>query len=801
MRKYVRYVGIFVVIILLITITMGYWFAHKSIVPTQGMLETTALENEATIYRDEWGIPHIYANTLEDAYFAQGYAQAQDRLFEMDLSRRAVRGELSEVLGEGLLDADKFFLTIGFYRAAEESELIMTEDGKRYLQSYSDGVNAFIEDNKENLPIEFSLLGYQPDEWSIVDSLAIGKYMSWVLGGNMETELLLMATTEKIGEEKAKEIFPAYPEDGITIMKEAWREAGMGSLEMEQMLSLLDIADREKLGVPGVGLGSNNWVVSGSMTESGKPILANDMHLEVKAPSIWYQNHLKVPNQLNVTGVIFPGVPGVIVGHNDHVAWGVTNLNPDVQDLYIEKPNPDNKYQFEYMGKWEDAKVVEYSIPVKGKDAVPFEVVITRHGPIISSVFDQPESIPLALKWTNLEPTSELDAVLLMDTATDWESFKKGLDYFKVPAQNFVYADVDGNIAYRGNGLIPIRTKGDGQLPVPGWTGEYEWSGYIPYDELPTVINPEQGFLVTANNKAIDDDYPYFLTNEWAPEYRATSIYESLNGRTDLTVEDVVAVQNNWNNLQAETLSPIINKALASGTFTDTEEAAKQSLLEWLNNSPQDLPDSTGPTIYHTLYLQILENTFKDELGDDLYKSYLSHGNSVNTLDRFLLNDSGWFDDVTTPAVETKEEIIVTAFKETVVDLKEELGSNVDKWKWGEIHTITYDHPLGQNKVLALFFNKGSYKMGGSSVTAGAASYSYSDPYEVTSSAPWRYGVDLGNMDGGLDILFGGSSGHPFSDNYDDQIDKWLDGEYKQMWFNDEDIKKAAGDRITIIRP
>ena len=356
MKKLIKWLAIVTFLVVAIAFSGGYWFVHKSIAPAQSTFQSLDIDDEVKIYRDEWGIPHIYASSLEDAFFAQGYAQAQDRLFELDLSRRAVRGELSEIFGESFLDTDKFFLSVGFYRAAEESEAVLSNDATNYLQSYADGVNAFISDNKNNLPLEFTLLSYSPDEWAVEDSLAIGKYMSWVLGGNMQTELLLMAATEKLGDDKVKEIFPSYPSGDITIMKEAWRSVGASYEEIESLLALTDLTDRGKIGVPGVGIGSNNWVVSGSKTKSGMPILANDMHLEIKAPSIWYQNHLKVPGVMNITGVIFPGVPGVIVGHNEHIAWGVTNLNPDVQDLYIEKRNPDNPYQFEVKGKGENAE-------------------------------------------------------------------------------------------------------------------------------------------------------------------------------------------------------------------------------------------------------------------------------------------------------------------------------------------------------------------------------------------------------------------------------------------------------------
>ncbi len=801
MKKFLKWMSLSLILVIIIVFFSGYWFVHKSISPTFGTFEEKSLKNSATIYRDEWGIPHIYANSLNDVFFAQGYAQAQDRLFELDLSRRAVRGELSQIFGKDLIDADKFFISIGFYRAAEKGEKILAPQSKKYLQSYADGVNAFIDEHKNNLPPEFTLLGYKPTTWKVTDSLAIGKYMSWTLGGNMQTELLLMAISEKLDENKVKEIFPSYPKDGITIIKNAWREAGVSYPKAEKLLALTDLSDRDRIGVPGIGIGSNNWVVSGSMTKSGKPILANDMHLEIKSPSIWYQNHLKVPGVMNITGVIFPGIPGVIVGHNDYIAWGVTNLNPDVQDLYIEKRNPDNPYQFEYNGKWEDAKVVKYDIKVKGEKDVPYTVAITRHGPIISDVFDQPDTIPLALKWTNLMPTSELDAVIQIDQAKDWDSFKKGLENFKVPAQNFVYADIYGNIAYRGNGLIPIRSKGDGLLPVPGWNDQYEWKGFIPYDQLPTVMNPKQGFLATANNKVVDNSYPYFLSYEWAPPYRATSITESLKGRKNLTLQDVISIQTNWNNLQARKLAPILEIALKSVNFDNLNEKVKEQFFAWLDNNPKDEPTEAGPMIYHTLYLHLLENTFKDELDDELFTKFITHGNAINTMDKFLVNDSTWFDNVTTNEKENRDQIIIQSFKDTVIELKDKLGGNIDAWKWGTLHTITFDHPLGKQKGLDIIFNDGPYSYGGSAVTVGAASYPLANPYQVTSAGPWRYGVDLADMNHGMDILFGGSSGHPFSEHYDDQIQKWLHGEYKPMWFSDDDIKKAAKDNVMIINP
>ncbi len=802
MKRGLKWGAASLVLIILLVWVGGYWYLHKSIAPVQGTFQLSNIDEEVNIYLDEWEIPHIYATSMENAFFAQGYIQAKDRLFQMDLSRRAVRGRISEILGKDFVDTDKFFLTVGFMRAAEKSEEIISEEGAKYLSSFADGINTYITENKENLPLEFTLLGYEPEPWEVADSLAIGKYMSWVLGGNMETELLLMSLAEKLEEDKWKDIFPSYPEDGITIMKNAWQEVDSTTETTESLLSFTTMLNQSFLGERGLGIGSNNWVVSGKMTKSGYPILANDMHLEIKAPSIWYQNHLKVEGRMNVSGVIFPGVAGVIAGHNERIAWGLTNLNPDVQDLFIEKQNPENPHQFLYQEKWEDAEVVNYSIPVKGEENVPLEVLITRHGPIISSIFDQPESVPLALQWTMHLPTAEMDTIIGMGQANNLQEFINSLEHFKVPAQNFVYADVDGNIAYRGNGLIPIRKEGDGQVPVPGWTGEYEWKGFIPYNELPTVINPDAGFLVTANNKVVDDAYLYFISNEWAPPYRAQTIYNSLKDRDNFTLEEVLDVQSSQENLQAKLLAPFITEALQSKEWTKNEAKAKDLLLNWLNDDPQDLMEEVGPTIYHTLYIQLIKNTFADEVGEEFFGEYLeSNYNIKNTLDRYIQTASPWFDDIRTEKTEGKEAIIRRAFQDTVVELEQRMGNNMEEWHWGEVHTITYDHPLGSQKLLGLFYNKGPFPIGGSTVTPAAASFSLSKPFEVTSSAPWRYGVDMGNVDGGLDILFGGSAGHPFSKHYDDQIDLWLEGQYKRMWLNDNDIKEASKGKVITLTP
>jgi penicillin amidase len=846
------------VVVLVIGVGGGAWlFARSSLPAYSAGLTMVGLDGEVRIYRDEYGVPHIFATTLNDLFFAQGYAQAQDRLWEMDLSRRAVQGRLAEIFGESYVDADHFLRTIGFYRAAEASVPIYPEEVAALGQAFADGVNAFMAQANGKWPIEFTILGYRPDPWVVTDSAAIGKYMSWVLGGNMQSELFYLAVAEALGPEAAAALFPVYPDDGPVASVspfQGWSSEGTaygpasvpalglaavalgetdlsylvpavpetGGSNVAAVLRLMELAETARLGlgpVDTLGLGSNNWVVAGRHTAGGKPLLANDMHLEIKAPSIWYQNHLSCPGELNVTGVIFPGVPGVIVGHNERVAWGVTNVGPDVQDLYVERPHPDDPYRFEYNGAWEEAQVYREEIRVKGQsEPVVREVIVTRHGPIISGVVGGEDglSIPLALRWTALDPSCELGAVLNFGRAANWDDFKLALEQFKSPAQNFVFADIDGNIAYRANGLIPIRKAGSGLLPVPGWNSDYEWTGFIPWDELPGLHNPPSGLIVTANHRVTAPGYPYFLSHSWAPPYRAASIWQELYGRGGLTVEDMQAIQLDMKNLHASRLLPALEAALtgggeagaqagqAGGTLTATDSAALTIMLDWARNNPRDLVSSPGPSIFHTFYYEALKATFADELGEELFGRFLGAGSPANTFDAMLLaGESPWFDDVTTPdTVETMADTLTAAFKRAVSKLETLLGGRPSSWEWGKIHTITFDHPMGGVALLRPLVNRGPYPIDGSGVTAAAMSFRLGDPpYAVESSAPWRFVADLADLNRCWDVVAIGASGQPLSPHYADQMDLWLNGDYKAMYFDRAEIEALPNVKLTVLTP
>ena len=460
------------------------WYANQeSGLPVYEGVITTGVESEVKVYFDDYGVAHIFAENEPDLIFAQGYVHAMERIFQMDLTRRAIAGRLSEIVGPDYIEDDIFSRTIGFRRAAERSLEALSEECRMLLESYAAGVNAYIEQNRDNLPPEFILLDYHPEPWEPVDTLSIAKLMAWHLGGNMDTELFLAALVEEVGAEMAAELFPAYADYGPSIIERAGQ-----LVDSAAAAKLMRLGRFGGLAPAGWGIGSNNWVVAPERSASGGALLGSDMHLTLDLPPIWYANYLSVPG-FSVTGVIFPGIPGVIAGFNEHIAWGETNLNPDVMDLYEIKFNEEDDTLYLYNGEWCRAKVYEEVIKVRGGEDVPLRIRETpHHGPVISDMVGLER--PLALRWTGLDATLEAEAMLRMIRATNFEEFRAALTYFMAPAQNFVYADVEGNIGYLGNGLFPIRSEshreaGNGLLPVPGWTDEYAWEGFVPWEEIP----------------------------------------------------------------------------------------------------------------------------------------------------------------------------------------------------------------------------------------------------------------------------------------------------------------------------
>lgn len=757
-----------------IALFIGFtWFMNKSKPVIDGELAVNVLEQDVSVTRDDKGVPHIFAQTNADLYRAQGYVQAQDRLFQMDLARRQASGRLSEIIGEATINSDKHFRTFSLRDAAEKSLSAYDPESKQVLEWFAEGVNAFIAEAKEKntLSYEFALLGYEPENWSVEDSITIGKYMAYDLGGNWNALAFRHWALQNFGEDKAKELFIKYPENASSII-EANKEnpvAVVGQFQADLL--------------PNEFNGSNNWVVSGEKTASGTPILADDPHLGLSTPSIWYQMHLQSPEQ-NVSGVIFAGIPGIILGHNDDIAWGVTNVGPDVQDLYIEIPNPDNPTQFRYDGKWEQAEVRDESIKVKDGDTVDFEVVVTRHGPIMTNLAfkDTEPTAQFAMQWTALQPTAELSAILGFNKAKSWNDFEKALEDFKAPAQNFVFASKDGTIAYKANGQIPIRKQGDGQLPVPGDSSDYGWEGFIPWDELPTVVNPKEGFIATANNEVIGEEYPYHITDFWAQPYRFERIKEVLEANDSITVEDMMQLQMDQQNLYAREFLPNLLTSIKAKDQDKKYADTIKLLEEW---DMTDAKESGAPLVFHTLMVKLQEVLFRDQMPVDMYKLMSGKFNITDQLLRtaYAGNKSIWMEEQ--GGVDTT---VYKAFELTVAQLEDQFGQNVSKWQWGNFHQLTFDHTLGSaSPILAAYFNAKKVPIGGSKVTVQAADNDTAG--NVDHGASWRFVVDAGDLSSAYHIVGPGQSGHVKSDWYQDQVMDWANGNYHQTFVRKENIK------------
>ncbi len=774
--RVVFFIGIFILLLLIASIVAGYLILRKSLPVIEGKIQVVGVTEEVEIIRDQNGVPHIVAKNTHDLYFAQGYVTAQDRLFQMDLSRRQASGELSEVIGASLVDQDKYFRTLGLRRAAEASYEIYSNEAKNVLQFYADGVNAFIKEaiEKNTLPVEFSLAGYEPYMWSPIDSLTIGKYMAYDLGGHYKGQAFRYYMAQHVSEEKLLELFPTYPDDGATVIQ-AMKD---NPIDISKSIAQAPF--------PNEFNGSNNWVIGGEKSESGMPILANDPHLALATPSIWYETHLQ-NDEVNASGVIFAGVPGIIVGRNEQIAWGVTNVGPDVQDLYIEKRNPENPNQFEYMGEWEDAKIVEETIEVKDGEAIPYQVQVTRHGPIISEfTHDHKEETALALRWTALDASTELEAVLMFNKARNWDELKEALTYFHTPAQNFVFAATDGTIAYRANGLIPIRKKGDSSVPVPGWTDEYEWEGYIPWDELPTIVNPEEGFISTANNKIVSDEYPYHLTNTWAQPYRQERIRNVLSSKKVLTADDMLQLQFDQHNLQAEEFVPIFLDVL-SNNEEQLREIDKTVMEEFKDWDFVDRIEDGEPLVFHSWMGEFANVLFEESFPKEI--DTLFEGKS-QIVDQMIRDAKNGHEGIWISEAGGLKKVTVESFKRAVDFAAEKQGDNPSKWSWGEFHQVPFNHPLSAISPLNYLFNNNeTVPMGGSGITVAAVSFNHNTG-AITHGAAWRSVIDLANMNESYNVVGPGQSGHVLSSFYHDQISDWTTGKYHITYTEKEKYEK-----------
>ncbi|NQV41475.1 MAG: penicillin acylase family protein [Candidatus Marinimicrobia bacterium] len=777
-----------VVVLLLGSVYLNHYL-RVGIPDHEGSITVKGLNSEVSILRDTSGIPHIIAETEADAFFALGYAMSQDRLFQMEFLRAAGNGSLSEILGESMLKSDKFLRRIMLRpRNAEELYQAFPPNVQSMLTAFRDGINAFIKDDPD-LPLEFRLLGHAPMLWSIADMMAIVKLQSWQLSYNYDMELIYRQLNEKLGVEKAAELFPYYSPEHLKIL-EAFGKTKVGDSELISQATQL----RKLLGTNG---GSNNWVVSGERSISGKPLLASDPHLHgSRLPGPWYFAHLSAPG-MDVAGSFFPGLPTALIGHNRHIAWGITNMGPDVQDLFIEEVNPDDPTQYMYKDEWLDFEIIPQEIRIKDdgeKDGFRIEEIQIRksiHGPIVK----EDEEL-LALSWTGHQFNDEMVAFYRLNHAEDWGEFSLALSHFSTAPQNFVYADTAGNIGYYGAGKVPIRKSGSGIFPVPGWTGEYDWDGYIPFEEMPHIYNPVGGMIVSANAEPYGVDYPYPMPGVYAPEYRTRRIKDMIESKEKLSLDDMAKFQFDRKSYLAPVflnhLIPIIPES-------------HPEIRELLENWDQELdPNGVEGSIYHETMETFLRLIWVDDMGLELAEEYLdtwyiSMNRWVKMLDD---NTSTWFDKIDTEKIETRDDLLREAFTSAMESLTLKFGSeDVDTWKWGTIHNIAFHHPFeAKGGLIEKFFNYGPFPYGGDGETVNRGTHNFDAPYMAEMTASMRLLIDLSDATHSRMANASGQVGMPLNDHYTDLVDIWLAGDYVDMHLDQDELGEVQELRLVPVR-
>lgn len=776
------------IIVVLIAGVVFLSYIKRSAIPDYNKNQViSGLNNDVEVLRDKYAIPHIYAENENDLYRATGYMMAEDRLWQMDLLRRVTQGRLSEVMGKRLVNTDLLMRSL---RITEKSEKILKTSSPEIvaaLNSFAEGVNAYIKEKP--LPPEFRILGYKPEPWQPIHSINLIGYMAWDLSSGWSAEILVRKLQKEVSDSLLYDMIPHMKNQKTPVFPEFKSHV----VEDENLLSAADqIAE---LGLE-IFNGSNNWAVSGQKSKTGKPLLANDMHLGLMSPGIWYQIHQNVKGKLNVTGLAIPGQPFIIAGHNDSIAWGMTNVMVDDLDFYAEKLNEDStKYMLD--GEWKDLTIKNEVILTKEKETITIPLRFTHRGPIVNR-FKKGMETPVSVKWLGNEMSNEIRSVYLLDRAANWSDFRKAASTFISVSQNVVYADTKGNIGLQTSAGIPLR-EGNGIDIYPGETSKYDWKGIVPFEELPFEFNPPRGYVSSANNKTVPDDYPYYISNWFATPSRINRIREMLDAKDKLGIEDFMQMQADVKSKTVEKYLPVINEALSTGKLTDFEKEKAALLEKWDGIM---LRESVASTIFEEMYRRIMENLVVDELSPELYKSLKTEKVLIENLMINILEtgNSGWIDDKRTPQKENLNDIICRSFSETISDLSKQHGNDLNNWQWGKLHTFTLTHPLGTVKMLdkVFGFNRGPYNMPGSFHTVCPYSYSYGNLYQVIHGASHRHIFDAGNWENSITVIPTGTSGIPASKHYLDQTALYINNQYHDDPFSFGEVEKSAVYRMKL---
>jgi len=759
------------------------------------------LKDRVEIRFDEWGIPHIEARTLADLFFAQGFVHGRDRGWQMRFNRLVALGRLSEVFGPMGLEMDRFARGVGWAEHARAGLERIPPPLRSLLEAYAAGVTAAFRCGPSG--IEDRLVPLPDFPWTPLHSAAWGLVVAWSLSWNWDSELCRVAMAQALGE-RAADLEPEAVFGETALFPET-----MGIEPMAERLLSMYGALARWLG-PREGIGSNNWVVAGSRTATGQPLLANDPHLPLSLPNLWYEQHLVCePEGFAVAGVTVPGLPGVVLGHNAAIAWGATAVLADTQDWFIERFDPENPLRYETPEGWAEAEVREIEIRVRGARAPErFRMRVTRHGPVLTDLLPEyePEGIPwpragLALAWAGAQAETWWEAILRLNRASGWEEFREALRRWPAPVLNFVYADREGHIGYQMAGRIPIRRQGHGLVPVPGWSGEFDWVGEIPFEALPFAFDPPEGQVVTANHRIVGPRYPYFISAEWMPDHRARRIRERLESTPALTAADCLTIQTDVVSLGALEWKPW----LAQVEPGDADEAWLLAQVKAWDGRMD--AGAVAPTVVAAVEWRLLRRLLEPRLRS-AWRRYL--GESLNVFLpghsfyrtaphalRALLRrgDPFWLGE--RPAVEW----VAEAFREAVRWLRKRLGQDPTRWTWGRIHRVTLRHVLGQAPALAPLFNRGPFPLGGDGDTPLQAGFQGNQLGGSLGALPsWRFVADLSDWDRCLAVLPGGQGGSPTSRHYFDQFPLWHAGRARPMPWSPEAVR-AHTRRIWTLEP
>ena len=806
MRKWKKIlIGLFFTFLITFVIAGGIFYnmLSSSLPQYSGEVSSSKINSNIEIYRDSFAVPYIIAQSDEDVAFALGYLHAQERLFTMDLIRRAGEGRLSEVLGETAIPFDKMFRTVGIKRNILKNLYRNDPTVMKILQAYSNGINEYLKERKGNYAIEFDVLGYQPEQWNPIHSLIVIKMMAWELNISWWTDLSFAELIQKLGNEKVLEILPDYPQNAPTIIADNFKYLPA----INSNFAETDKAFRQMMGWTGTHIGSNNWVINANKSVSGKPIIANDPHLAFSAPGKWYAAVIK-SKDWNAAGVTLPGVPGVVIGKGDNISWVLTNVMNDDADFYDEKLDS-TKAKYLINGQWQNLKIFKDTIRVKdGKNQI-IEIKETHRGPIISNIHpfkfiynkEDQNMPPISMRWSGNEFSDEMLAFYKINKAKNWNEFRDAVKYFGIPGQNFVYADAQGNIGYIMGARIPLRSSNNPTLVFDGTTSENDWKGFVSSNEIPFILNPPENFIASANNKTLKD-FKYHISNLWEPSSRIDRIRELLTFKQKHSVNDFKNYQMDQVSPYARAIVPYILKSFEGIKVKDKNLTTS---LELLGKWDFDMNKfSQTPAIYSVFLKYLLRNIYHDEMGADLFNRFVFLANvPYRSLLQILEKpESNWFDDIHTKKQETREEIIRKSLADALTYLEGKFGKDLTNWQWGRMHKVTFKHAFsGKFSLLDNYINIGPYELGGDGTTLFNTEYPFTESIEKFSmfrhdefdnvlGPSMRFILDFANPEEFYLVLTTGQSGNVMSDNYNDQSPLWLKGKYMKIRTDEESIRK-----------